>query len=111
MKKFADRLIQWGIKEGRTGLPWKDKTNGSYDPYKIWVSEIMLQQTRVASVLPKFNQFIKKVSRRRKTSEFNLRGRYSGMGGIRILQKSEKPTRRSKNNRERTREDFSKECS
>ena len=47
MKKFADRLIQWGIKEGRTGLPWKDKINGSYDPYKIWVSEMMLQQTRV----------------------------------------------------------------
>ena len=47
MKKFADRLIQWGIKEGRTGLPWKDKTNGNYDPYKIWVSEMMLQQTRV----------------------------------------------------------------
>ena len=58
MKKFADRLIQWGIKEGRTGLPWKDKTNENYDPYKIWVSEMMLQQTRVASVLPKFNQFI-----------------------------------------------------
>ena len=60
MKKFADRLIQWGIKEGRTGLPWKDKTNGNYDPYKIWVSEMMLQQTRVASVLPKFNQFIRR---------------------------------------------------
>ena len=58
MKKFADRLIQWGIKEGRTGLPWKDKTNDNYDPYKIWVSEMMLQQTRVASVLPKFKQFI-----------------------------------------------------
>ncbi len=60
MKKFADRLIQWGIKDGRTDLPWKDKTNGNYDPYKIWVSEIMLQQTRFSTVLPKFNQFIKR---------------------------------------------------
>ena len=60
MKKFADRLIQWGIKEGRTALPWKDKINGSYDPYKIWVSEMMLQQTRMSAVLPKFNQFIKR---------------------------------------------------
>ena len=60
MKKFADRLIQWGIKEGRTGLPWKDKTNDNYDPYKIWVSEMMLQQTRVASVLPKFQYFIRR---------------------------------------------------
>ena len=59
MKRFADRLIQWGIKEGRTVLPWKDKTNGSYDPYKIWVSEMMLQQTRFSVVLPKFNQFIR----------------------------------------------------
>ena len=33
MKKFADRLIQWGIKEGRTGLPWKEKTNKNY----VWV--------------------------------------------------------------------------
>ena len=60
MKKFADRLIKWGIKEGRTALPWKDKINGSYDPYKIWVSEMMLQQTRMSAVLPKFNQFIKR---------------------------------------------------
>ena len=60
MKKFADRLIQWGIKEGRMALPWKSKTNGSYDPYKIWVSEMMLQQTRVSAVLPKFDQFIRR---------------------------------------------------
>ena len=60
MKKFADRLIKWGIKEGRTALPWKDKINGSYDPYKIWVSEMMLQQTRLSAVLPKFNQFIRR---------------------------------------------------
>ena len=60
MKKFADRLIQWGIKKGRTNLPWKSKTNGSYDPYKIWVSEMMLQQTRLSAVLPKFNQFIRR---------------------------------------------------
>ena len=60
MKRFADRLIQWGIKEGRTDLPWKDKTNGSYDPYKIWVSEMMLQQTRFSAVLPKFDQFIRR---------------------------------------------------
>ena len=58
MRRFADRLIQWGIKEGRTGLPWKDNTNGSYDPYKIWVSEIMLQQTRFSAVLSKYDQFI-----------------------------------------------------
>ena len=60
MKKFAARLIEWGIKEGRTALPWKGKTNGSYDPYKIWVSEMMLQQTRFSAVLPKFNQFMRR---------------------------------------------------
>ncbi|MBA4536324.1 A/G-specific adenine glycosylase [Bacillus aquiflavi] len=52
---FQKDLIDWFQKEQRD-LPWrKDK-----DPYKIWVSEIMLQQTRVDTVIPYFNNFIEK---------------------------------------------------
>lgn len=50
---FRHDLIGWFLEEQRD-LPWrKDK-----DPYKIWVSEIMLQQTRVDTVIPYFNRFI-----------------------------------------------------
>ncbi|WP_251552008.1 A/G-specific adenine glycosylase [Neobacillus muris] len=50
---FQQDLLTWFEREQRD-LPWrKDK-----DPYKVWVSEIMLQQTRVDSVIPYFNRFI-----------------------------------------------------
>jgi A/G-specific adenine glycosylase len=50
---FQNDLISWFQQEQRD-LPWrKDR-----DPYKVWVSEIMLQQTRVDTVLPYFNRFI-----------------------------------------------------
>jgi len=50
---FQNDLISWFKKEQRD-LPWrKDR-----DPYKVWVSEIMLQQTRVDTVIPYFNRFI-----------------------------------------------------
>jgi A/G-specific adenine glycosylase len=50
---FADLLLQWYGREGRD-LPWR-KTR---DPYRIWVSEIMLQQTGVETVIPYYNRFL-----------------------------------------------------
>ena len=50
---FQDDLIQWFEAEKRD-LPWRE----DQDPYKVWVSEIMLQQTRVDTVIPYFNRFI-----------------------------------------------------
>lgn len=55
VKDFQKDLIQWYLEEKRD-LPWrKDK-----DPYKVWVSEVMLQQTRVDTVIPYFNRFMEK---------------------------------------------------
>jgi A/G-specific adenine glycosylase len=51
--KFQNDLISWFSKEQRE-LPWRL----DQDPYKVWVSEIMLQQTRVDTVIPYFNRFI-----------------------------------------------------
>lgn len=46
---------------GRHDLPWRTpEADGSFDPYKIVVSELMLQQTQVPRVIPKFNEFIAK---------------------------------------------------
>ena len=51
---FAERLLAWFDAHGRKDLPWqRDK-----DPYRIWVSEIMLQQTQVRTVIPYFERFI-----------------------------------------------------
>ncbi|HEY4551108.1 MAG TPA: A/G-specific adenine glycosylase, partial [Bacillus sp. (in: firmicutes)] len=50
---FSRDLIGWFNDEKRD-LPWRK----DQDPYKIWVSEIMLQQTRVDTVIPYFNRFI-----------------------------------------------------
>ena len=56
MKSFSDRLILWHAKSGRHHLPWQQ----SKDPYRVWVSEIMLQQTQVATVIDYYNRFMKK---------------------------------------------------
>ena len=50
--KFSKTLIQWYLQHKRD-LPWRNDTN----PYTIWLSEIMLQQTRVAQGLPYFSRF------------------------------------------------------
>ena len=50
---FATRLIAWQKQAGRHDLPWQVA-----DPYKVWLSEIMLQQTQVATVIPYYTRFI-----------------------------------------------------
>ncbi|MCC6586678.1 MAG: A/G-specific adenine glycosylase [Bryobacterales bacterium] len=52
---FAQRLIDW-YRAVRRDLPWRRTS----DPYRIWVSEIMLQQTRVAAVIPYYERFLSK---------------------------------------------------
>lgn len=54
-RHFSTELLEW-YRMARRDLPWRR----SRDPYHIWVSEIMLQQTRVDTVIPYFNRFIDK---------------------------------------------------
>ena len=56
IKHFATNLIAWHGKDGRQGLPWQSIR----DPYAVWVSEIMLQQTQVATVLERYPRFMKR---------------------------------------------------
>lgn len=51
---FAEQVIDWQHERGRHGLPWQ----GSRDPYRVWLSEIMLQQTQVATVIPYYSRFL-----------------------------------------------------
>ncbi|SVA85055.1 uncharacterized protein METZ01_LOCUS137909, partial [marine metagenome] len=55
MNKFSPELLKWYDKVKRQ-LPFRDVD----DPYKIWLSEIMLQQTQVETVIPYYNKWIKK---------------------------------------------------
>ena len=53
--RFANKLIDWYKVHGRHDLPWQVR---GY-PYPVWVSEIMLQQTQVSTVIPYYERFIK----------------------------------------------------
>ena len=53
MSLLAERLIAWQRSHGRHDLPWQ----ATRDPYRIWLSEIMLQQTQVATVIPYYERF------------------------------------------------------
>lgn len=53
---FSNRLLSWYDRHGRKALPWKRQR----DAYRIWVSEIMLQQTQVATVIPYFARFVER---------------------------------------------------
>lgn len=54
-EKFQQSMLTWYHQQGRKNLPWQqDKT-----PYRVWISEIMLQQTQVATVIPYYQRFMK----------------------------------------------------
>lgn len=54
--EFFPRLVAWQRTHGRRGLPWQN----TQDPYRVWLSEIMLQQTQVASVLQYYPRFLQR---------------------------------------------------
>jgi len=53
---FSARLLAWYRSHGRHDLPWQ----GTRDAYRIWVAEIMLQQTQVAAVIPYYQRFLER---------------------------------------------------
>ena len=54
MSAFADTLLQWFDRDGRHDLPWQHPRT----PYRVWLSEIMLQQTQVQTVIPYYLRFL-----------------------------------------------------
>jgi A/G-specific adenine glycosylase len=54
MTDFANRVLDWFEGHGRKDLPWQQNPT----PYRVWVSEIMLQQTQVATVIPFYTRFM-----------------------------------------------------
>ena len=54
--EFADDIVRWQQTHGRNSLPWQN----TRDPYRVWLSEIMLQQTQVATVLDYYARFLQR---------------------------------------------------
>ena len=76
---FAYSVIEWQKTHGRNDLPWQ----ASRDPYRVWLSEIMLQQTQVATVKNYFQRFIAQlpdVSALAAASQDEVMGLWSGLG-------------------------------
>lgn len=77
--RFAEKLIRWQQRHGRHDLPWQ----GTRDPYRIWLSEVMLQQTQVATVIPYYGRFLAKyptVQALARASEEEVLELWSGLG-------------------------------
>jgi A/G-specific adenine glycosylase len=54
--RMADAVLAWQAQHGRSGLPWQNTS----DPYRVWLSEIMLQQTQVVTVLDYYPRFLQR---------------------------------------------------
>ena len=79
MPKFASALIAWHGRHGRRGLPWQT----TRDPYRIWLSEVMLQQTQVATVIPYYERFLRRFPTAQdlaRASEDHVLRLWSGLG-------------------------------
>lgn len=55
-RSFSHRLLRWFDQHGRKHLPWQNPIT----PYRVWISEIMLQQTQVETVIPYFERFMQR---------------------------------------------------
>jgi A/G-specific adenine glycosylase len=76
---FAERLVLWQQRHGRSDLPWQ----GTRDPYRIWLSEIMLQQTQVSAVIPYYERFLARfptIDALAQASEDEVLQLWSGLG-------------------------------
>lgn len=78
MGDFAARLVRWQRQQGRHDLPWQGA-----DAYGVWISEIMLQQTQVATVIPYYQRFMAAfpdVTALARASEDAVLAHWSGLG-------------------------------
>ncbi len=76
---FAERVVAWQRSHGRSELPWQN----TRDPYRVWLSEVMLQQTQVTTVLGYFARFLERfpdVRALAEGTEDEVFGLWSGLG-------------------------------
>jgi A/G-specific DNA glycosylase len=74
--KFFKLIFDWYLVNGRDHLPWRKQVT----PYRIWIFEIMLQQTQVQTVIPFFERFISKYPQLKIIYQLPLRMRFWHFG-------------------------------
>ena len=74
-------LLSWYDVSGRN-LPWRTSRGEQADPYQVWISEIMLQQTRVTAVIPYFMKFFRLWPNVTSLAEANLDDVLSAWAGL-----------------------------
>lgn len=79
LARFSSQIVKWQELHGRHDLPWQN----TQQPYKVWLSEIMLQQTQVITVLGYFNRFLERfptVASLAEAQVDDVLGLWSGLG-------------------------------
>ena len=77
--RVAERVVAWQVTHGRNHLPWQQ----TRDPYRVWLSEIMLQQTQVSTVLDYYARFLARfpdVRALANAPQDEVMGLWSGLG-------------------------------
>ncbi len=77
--QFNEKVVQWFNAKGRTHLPWQQHKT----PYSVWISEIMLQQTQVATVIPYYQRFMESfpsINELANADEDNVLHHWTGLG-------------------------------
>lgn len=79
ISEFSGEIVRWQKSHGRNSLPWQN----TRDPYRVWLSEIMLQQTQVSTVLDYYDRFLRRfptVGELATASQDEVLGLWSGLG-------------------------------
>ena len=82
-EKDRDSLITW-YKENKRDLPWRNPqgSRGSKDPYRIWISEVMLQQTTVTAVIPFYEKFMNRFPKVQDLAQAKIEDVYEYWAGL-----------------------------
>lgn len=82
-EKDRDSLITW-YKENKRDLPWRNPqgSRGSKDPYRIWISEVMLQQTTVTAVIPFYERFMDRFPKVQDLAKAKIENVYEYWAGL-----------------------------
>ncbi len=78
-QQFSQQVVNWYHKQGRKHLPWQQNKT----PYRVWISEIMLQQTQVATVIPYYQRFMESfptITDLANAAEDNVLHHWTGLG-------------------------------
>ena len=85
LKYFSKNLISWHKNNGRHDLPWQININ----PYRVWISEVMLQQTQVKTVLSYYKKFLVKYPSIKELSESGLEDILESWAGLGFYRRAE----------------------